>query len=89
MTTLKAGDRIRHAPHVMQKARDYWQSQGRQPAKGRAEDAYRAKLAERGTVTKVYQNDYAKCIDVTWDSGALVQSLIGQVISADSLLFNE
>ena len=80
---MKLGDRVRYSPSAVTSLRDYWQCQGRQPQKNRAEDAYRAKLAERGTVVELLDNG----LSVEWDCGSVSNCLSYVVCDEASLLF--
>jgi hypothetical protein len=68
---MEIGMRVKHSGHVVSRKRDYWNQQGRQPAKDRALDALNACVAERGTITAIL----AKGVEVTWDSGSVSHCL--------------
>ncbi len=68
-TGFNVGDRVRHSGSVIQKARDYWLSCGREPMKTGARTDLDKKTSARGTVTAVEQGKYSWHVAVTWDDG--------------------
>jgi hypothetical protein len=79
------GQAVRMSASALRSSRDYWQSQGRQPQKDRAHDAYKANLAKRGTVVDVLRNGYK----VEWDDGSTSSCLTYMVDRADSAVFGK
>ena len=72
---MKTGDRVRHSGYALQAQRDYWQMCGTEPRKSRLGDAYKARVAERGTVTAILDNG----VEVTWDNGSVSRCLSSRV----------
>ena len=77
------GDRVKHSGYALMSERDYWQGCGTEPRKSRLGDAYKAKCAERGTVTAILSGDsnrgVSPGIEVTWDSGSVSRCLTSRV----------
>lgn len=78
---FKVGQRVKYSGYALRPQRDYWQGQGREPAKSRAKRAFETKRAMRGTVTEVHPPKRFKLggvgptITVTTDDGAVHHSL--------------
>ena len=75
---MEIGTRVRHSGYVVNRKREYWNQQGRQPAKDLARHALDVCVAERGTITAILKNG----LEVTWDSGSVSHCLDYMVISA-------
>ena len=81
---FKPGDRVRYSGYALQGARDWWLSQGHEPQKSRAKDAFDKKNALRGTVLSHGPNKIgALCTEVKWDDGCISKGLDYMVIPAE------
>ena len=76
---FKVGQRVKHSGPVIQKKRDYWNLQGREPMKSGAKKALDDAVKERGTVTALLAGDASRGVSpglqVTWDNGSISNCL--------------
>jgi len=76
---FSVGDRVRNSGLVTQRARDYWNSCGREPMKSGAKQALDECIAARGTVISILPGDYSRGvspgIEVAWDDGTVSKCL--------------
>lgn len=76
---FKIGQRVKHSGPVIQRARDYWNNQGREPQKSGARKALDEAVAQRGTITALLPGDGARGVSpglqITWDNGSLSNCL--------------
>lgn len=77
---MKVGTRVKRSASVIAKKRDYWNQQGREPAKSNAKRWLDQALAERGTVTAILNPGLA----VSWDDGSESTCLSYMVTEAET-----
>ena len=64
---MEIGTRVKQSRFVTDKKRDYWNQQGREPAKSNAKCWLDEALAERGTVMAILNPGLA----ISWDNGSV------------------
>lgn len=70
------GDTVGHSNHVLQRARDYFQSCGREPMRSGAEKDLKKKQAARGKVTACRPGPCAPwVVRVEWDDKSVSECL--------------
>ena len=84
---MNIGTRVQNSGYVTNRARDYWNSCGREPMKSRAKRALDDAIAKRGTVTAILTGDDSRGVspglEIKWDDGSTSKCLSYLVIEAN------